>query len=71
LKSAPKIFNLCDALKVSQKNDPCIGVVDEADIIHHIHSALLPHPEVDIQKRASLRDVLEAKKNMGMHIKEK
>jgi hypothetical protein len=46
-------------------------VVDEADITHHIHSALLPHPEVNIRKRATLRDTLEAKRNIGMHIKEK
>ncbi|KAF2867390.1 hypothetical protein BDV95DRAFT_610791 [Massariosphaeria phaeospora] len=71
MQAAPKISDLCKALKDGARTACCIGVLDDVAFKHHIHSAVLPNVQENNHKRTTLQDILEKRAGIGFQIKEK
>ncbi|KAF2468960.1 uncharacterized protein BDR25DRAFT_344152 [Lindgomyces ingoldianus] len=71
LSAAPRIKDLCEALKGQKQNANCIGVLNDSAVKHHIHSVTLPSPKSTTGKHTTIRDFLESRIGRGFGIKEK
>jgi hypothetical protein len=66
--AAPRILDLCEALRTDPQKTCCIGVLDDTDSKHHIHSVKLP---LRVQQRTSLQDILNSQPGTGFPVKMK
>jgi hypothetical protein len=68
VQAAPKILDLCEALRTGPQKTCCIGVLDDIDFKHHIHSVNLPRR---MQQRTTLHDILNRHPGTGFPVKTK
>ncbi|KAF2490602.1 hypothetical protein BU16DRAFT_518033 [Lophium mytilinum] len=68
--TAPKIDDLCKALKGHAQGMCCLGILSDAATKHHIHSITLPIPSRTAGKTVSLEEVLHGQSRNGFQIKE-
>jgi hypothetical protein len=66
--AAPKILDLCEALRIGPQKTCCMGVLDDVDFRHHIHSMNLPRK---VQQRTTLRDILNSQPGTSFPVKTK